>query len=131
MSLKEKIANADSTNWLKDGMTDEEINQTITKAKEDAKERLSLESAIKHCDEVAEEKEGMCEYNLNCSHFQYVEWKKCADEHRQLAKWLRKLKAYEEGCKCETCKYKDADSVSRPCMDCGDNESKWEYGGAE
>lgn len=57
---------------------------------------MTIDEAIKHCEEVAEEKEGMCEYNLNCSHFQYVEWKRCASEHRQLAAWLRELKMYRE-----------------------------------
>jgi hypothetical protein len=53
---------------------------------------LDLESAIKHCEEVAEELEeeavkGCCddtEIVNNCY--------ECASEHRQLAEWLRELK---------------------------------------
>ena len=56
----------------------------------------SLEEAIKHCKEKAEELEeeavkGCCddtEIMDNCI--------ECAKEHRQLAEWLRELKAYRE-----------------------------------
>lgn len=44
---------------------------------------MTLEEAITHCEEVAEKLEN------ECTHI-------CASEHRQLAEWLRKLKAYEE-----------------------------------
>lgn len=97
MSLKEKIANAQPSDWLKNGMTDEEVSQLVTEAKEDARERLSLEEAIKHCEEVAESKERQIKEGA---------WEKdsitekrcyeCAKEHRQLAEWLRELKMYRE-----------------------------------
>lgn len=53
---------------------------------------MTLEEAIKHCEEVAEELEeeavkGCCddtEIMNNCI--------KCASEHRQLAEWLKELK---------------------------------------
>jgi hypothetical protein len=54
-----------------------------------------------------------------------------ANEFRQLAEWLRELKAYKDGCHCDTCKYLDKNIKNRPCGWCGDNESNWEYGGAE
>lgn len=41
---------------------------------------LSLEDAIKHCLEVAEKEE--------C--------RECAEEHRQLADWLKELKGYKK-----------------------------------
>lgn len=44
---------------------------------------LDLETAIKHCEEVAEQNE-----EQSC--------KECANEHRQLAKWLTELEAYRE-----------------------------------
>ena len=55
---------------------------------------MTLDEAIKHCEEVAEELEeeavkGCCddtEIVNNCY--------ECASEHRQLAEWLRELKAY-------------------------------------
>ncbi len=53
----------------------------------------------------------------------------CAVDFRQVAEWLRELKAYRDGCHCDTCKYLDKNSKNRPCGWCGDNESNWEYGG--
>lgn len=56
---------------------------------------MTIEEAIKHCEEVAKE--------LNkkaCTLYEYQNYEKskdciwCASEHRQLAEWLRELKAY-------------------------------------
>ena len=52
---------------------------------------MTLEEAIKHCEEVAEKycekvEEGLTEDDFCDS---------CASEHRQLAEWLKRLKAYE------------------------------------
>lgn len=58
---------------------------------------MTLDEAIKHCEEVAQEKR--YEYQeclavhdtesaMNC--------KKCGEEHEQLAKWLKELKALKE-----------------------------------
>lgn len=57
---------------------------------------LTLEQAIQHCEEVAKELEeeavkGCCDDSETMD--KCIE---CADEHRQLAEWLRKLKAYRE-----------------------------------
>ena len=66
---------------------------------------MTLEEAIKHCEEVAEEQEkaakewhenqvGKCEpirfpkMDYTCENECY----KCAEEHRQLAEWLKELK---------------------------------------
>lgn len=77
---------------------------------------LSLEEAIKHCEEVAEEKEQEAQRWMNDGwqscfktltperEAQYLSERKrlyyqcleCASEHRQLAEWLRKLKTFEE-----------------------------------
>lgn len=60
-----------------------------------------LEEAIIHCEEVAEENEGMCRVEKAMGlGLQNDEMMKCASEHRQLAEWLRELKAYREA-KCE------------------------------
>ena len=57
----------------------------------------SLEEAIKHCEKVAEENEGMCRVEEAMGlGLQNAEMMKCAKEHRQLAKWLRELKKYRE-----------------------------------
>lgn len=43
---------------------------------------MTREEAIKHCEEVANDRAGCCE--------------DCAEEHRQLACWLKELKQYRE-----------------------------------
>lgn len=58
---------------------------------------MTLEEAIKHCEEVAESKKKQVENG---------DWEKgspterdcheCASEHRQLAEWLKELKKYRE-----------------------------------
>lgn len=70
---------------------------------------LDLESAIKHCEEVAEKNEEECknwaygasqindDENRKKQYQKHAEmWHECASEHRQLAEWLRELKAYRE-----------------------------------
>ena len=42
MGLSEKIANAESSDWLREGMTDEEVSKIISEAKEEARERIKL-----------------------------------------------------------------------------------------
>ena len=74
---------------------------------------MTLEEAIKHCEEIAQNKEEDAEkwrYTLNdyrkrtscepktipiCKR-ELKECLNCASEHRQLAEWLRELKAYRE-----------------------------------
>ena len=65
---------------------------------------MTLDEAIKHCEEVTEEQESKAsfnEYRFQTKHIEVYErqWKnckKCASEHRQLAEWLKELKAYRE-----------------------------------
>ena len=57
---------------------------------------LSLEEAITHCLEVAEANEKMIEYDLAYTDEQKEECRECAEEHRQLADWLRELKKYKD-----------------------------------
>ena len=49
---------------------------------------MTLESAIKYCEEIAEEQEKLCKVN-DSFNFSQPKWKKCAEEHRQLAEWLK------------------------------------------
>ena len=42
MSLSEKIADAESSDWLRNGMTDKEVIKIISEAKEAARERIKL-----------------------------------------------------------------------------------------
>lgn len=53
---------------------------------------MTLEEAIKHCEEVAEKYCEKVEEGLTADDF----CDSCASEHRQLAEWLKELKAYRE-----------------------------------
>ena len=68
---------------------------------------MELEDAIKHCEEVAKENDDSAKEFYRVSKLEtrpdreyaecvYVECKKCADEHRQLAEWLKELKERRE-----------------------------------
>ena len=61
---------------------------------------MTLEEAIKHCEEVAETNERICDTESSIGlpdiYMHKDEAKKCAEEHRQLAEWLKELKAYKE-----------------------------------
>lgn len=58
---------------------------------------MSLEEAIKHCEEVAELNEECTRiYNEQGEIMASCSCKECAKEHRQLAEWLRELKVYRE-----------------------------------
>lgn len=63
---------------------------------------MTLEKAIKHCEKVAESEERKarsCQRpnkEIKGSGKRYLSCLECASEHRQLAEWLRELKAYRE-----------------------------------
>ena len=68
---------------------------------------MKLEEAIKHCEEVADEKkkEACNLYDAkNYEESRECIW--CAEEHRQLAEWLRELKEYRDDCDYKTLKIK-------------------------
>ena len=54
---------------------------------------MDLEFAIQHCIEVAEQNEKTCNAKPDVNLSQYRE---CAEEHRQLAQWLKELKRHRE-----------------------------------
>ena len=64
---------------------------------------MTLEEAIIHCEDVANDRAGCCE--------------DCAEEHRQLAEWLKELRAYRirkeesEKVRCITCGHLDIRDV--------------------
>ena len=82
---------------------------------------ITLDEAIKHCEEVAEEKEREAEYRQETQGdmFKFLDdlsksvggegvendalndCLKCAEEHIQLAEWLRELKQFKEQESCE------------------------------
>lgn len=56
---------------------------------------LTLDEAIKHCEEVAEQNDKIAntfDYSIKTK----SDCKECASEHRQLAEWLKELKAYRK-----------------------------------
>lgn len=62
---------------------------------------LDLESAIKHCEEVAHEQDMKADFETDnqtyiMSEMERKRCRECADEHWQLAEWLRELKACKE-----------------------------------
>ena len=80
---------------------------------------LDLESAIKHCEEVAEKQEITAKSNLMepdktkadgilrlYDADEYELCMKCAEEHRQLAEWLKELKQLREQTKWISCSEK-------------------------
>ena len=52
---------------------------------------MTLEEAIKHCEEVAERLENSCKRD-----WMGEDDESCASEHRQLADWLRELQRWRE-----------------------------------
>lgn len=58
---------------------------------------MKIDEAIKHAEEVAELNEECARiYNEQGETMASCSCKECAKEHRQLAEWLRELKAYRE-----------------------------------
>ena len=68
---------------------------------------MTLDEAIKHAEEVAEKFESLHERYENMDENRLLfrveenECKKCAEEHRQLAEWLKELKQLREQEPCE------------------------------
>ena len=57
---------------------------------------MTLEEAIKHCEEVAEENEKKARKKNDGTMSTRIKCEECAKEHRQLAEWLRELKTHRE-----------------------------------
>lgn len=85
---------------------------------------MTLDEAIKHCEEVAEsEEQKYKDWKGDYSHLKKIDsCIECAEEHRQLAKWLKELKAYKEDeHSCEYCKYEELGASESPCLHCRHN----------
>lgn len=79
---------------------------------------MTIEEAIKHCEEVAEKYCEKVEEGLTADDF----CDSCASEHRQLAEWLRELKDYKDArVGCEYCKHNYREQHERPCSLCQRN----------
>ncbi len=82
---------------------------------------LDLESVIKHCEEVAEENEkepGFCPMKYNSAYVNNsISARKCAEEHRQLAEWLKDYKRLLEQQPCgKDINVPATDAISRQAM---------------
>lgn len=83
---------------------------------------MTIDEAIKHCEEVAEKKEYIAESVEGFDEYTREECLESAKKHRQLAKWLRELKAYKDArVGCEYCKDRYRERHERPCSLCKRN----------
>ena len=84
---------------------------------------MTIDEAIKHCEEVAEEKEiDATVYHKAGDYEKSKECIWCASEHRQLAEWLKELREYKaERVGCEFCKHNFREQHERPCSLCKRN----------
>lgn len=58
---------------------------------------MTIDEAIKHCEEVAEDKEKNAIWAYSrTDDTAYTNCLECAEEHRQLAEWLKELKIHRE-----------------------------------
>lgn len=63
---------------------------------------ITLDEAIKHCEEMAEKNEEMCRVEeIMGLGLQNTEMMKCARTYKQLAEWLKELKQFKEQESCE------------------------------
>lgn len=69
---------------------------------------MTLDEAIRHAEEVAKENEKWHMENPSILGYQekFYDCKGCAEEHRQLAEWLKELKRLKEAAT-------DTDTISR------------------
>ena len=92
---------------------------------------LSLDEAIKHCEEVAEKNEEECknwaygasqindDENRKKQYQKHAEWwHERAKEHRQMAEWLRELEVYRKSYSCYNCYNANASFNEYPCNVC-------------
>lgn len=82
---------------------------------------MTIDEAIKHCEEVAE-REQQKGYYANTEANQSTEYGtkcfECAKEHRQIAEWLRELKEYRKFYSCYNCYNASASFNEYPCNVC-------------
>ena len=82
----------------------------------------NLDEMIKHCEEVAEAEERSAKLHqkpdkgVKGSGKRYLSCLECANEHRQIAEWLKKLQAYEEA-KEEIIRTRDSGYMERRFSD--------------
>jgi hypothetical protein len=92
--------------------------------------KMTLIEAIKHCEEKAEELREQAGFDTDNERYRMSESEKaaclkCAEEHEQLAEWLKELKAYKDA----EAEKEAADEARREAMELDDNEDslKWRF----
>ena len=73
---------------------------------------MTLDESIRHCEEIAATNEKLCKRFHNAAQLQ--DYGKCADEHRQLAEWLKdykRLKSAVEDIKAEINLLSDSEQI--------------------
>lgn len=90
MGLSEKIADAESSDWLREGMTDEEVIKIISEAKETTRERIKL---IDTLDKIRAEIEQL---RLHKAQFLTSDNKICIDS-QEVLNIIDKYKAESKG----------------------------------
>ena len=98
----------------KDGCQYDDITEAIPPFETCEDTIMTLDEAIKHAEEVAEEKDMQAGFDTDCLCYQMSnaernQCKKCADEHRQLAEWLKDYKRLKEQEPCD-------DAISRQAV---------------
>lgn len=82
---------------------------------------MTLDEAIRHCEEVAKENERIA-FDLttafNMETIKSKECKKCANEHRQLAEWLKDYKRLkkQESCEDAISKQTTINTIANTCF---------------
>ena len=95
---------------------------------------MTLDEAIKHCEEKAKEQREKATAIARAKEpfYKYAECAECANEHEQLAIWLKELKGYREGLRtCENCKHDRKAATEYPCSICRcnhPNKFEWKVG---
>lgn len=83
---------------------------------------MTIKEAIRHEEELAEEEEKQAIWLQSEGNPNYENCVERAEEHRQLAEWLKELKEYrDERVGCEYCKHKFRKQHERPCSLCKHN----------
>lgn len=80
---------------------------------------MTIDEAIKKAEELAELNEVQAQiYREQDDIIGAWSYEECANEHRQLAEWLRELKELRREHTCEECRYSSYGFSDHPCSVC-------------
>lgn len=88
---------------------------------------MTLDEAIKHCEEIAEDQDKLCKRcddasGYSRSHNEAIrrddakKYEKCSQDFKQLTEWLKELKAYKEQETCDSCCGGDQKEKAKLCQ---------------